>query len=97
MSNGIVLVVVHDQPDNLNVLLTSVINSAKYFTPKEGVYFFFFLDLTQNLKKHTLVPISSLKLPKKPPDYYQFYYKSIVAGPNTKLHGSDDYLLFLSF
>ena len=97
MSDGIVLIVVHDRPGNLNVVLTSVINSEKYFTPKEGFFFFFFLVLTQNLKKHSLVPISSLKLPKKPPDYYQFYYKSIVAGPNTKLHGSDDYLLFLSF
>ena len=34
---------------------------------------------------------------KKPSHYYQFYYKSITAGTNTKLQVSDGYLLFLSF
>ena len=42
-------------------------------------------------------PNAVAKVAKKPLDYYQFYYKSIIAGPNTKLHVSDDYLLFLSF
>ena len=53
MSDGIVLIVVHDRPGNLNVVLTSVINSEKYFTPKEGFFFFFFSSDAKSKKAFT--------------------------------------------
>ena len=67
-------------------MLTFVINSKKYLTPKEGI-FFFFLHLMKNLKLHSLIPISSLKLPKKLPDYYQGFLLGLWESfSNTKSH-----------
>ena len=40
LSDGIVLIVFDGRLGYLNVLLTSVINSKKYLTPKEEVNFF---------------------------------------------------------
>ena len=41
----------------------------------------------KNLKLHSLIPISSLKLPKKLPDYYQGFLLGLWESfSNTKSH-----------